>query len=72
MNPEQARQTLASLIERYVSSEVERQKLLSLVHDETLPRVPVKGVLSRIDQLQARTFTSEDERLVAELVFFYL
>lgn len=72
MTPDDARRALRALVEEFVELEEERAELLAIIDDERLPRVPVKGVLARIDQVQNRAFSREAYEVIEKLSHFYI
>lgn len=72
MTPDQARSYLVMLINKYVEDLEERGALLTIIQDRSLPRVPVKGVLAKFDQLGIRCIDIKDQELIAELVYYYV
>jgi len=72
MNSEQARTHLVMLIDKYVEDKGERKALMAIAMDQSLPRVPVKGVLARLDQLGVQFRSAEDQKVISDLVYFYI
>lgn len=72
MTPEKAREVLRGLVGRYIEDERERAEAMVVIDNRELERVPVKAILARIDRAQGAPFSDADNRLVEELVYYYL
>jgi hypothetical protein len=68
MTVDELRVHLNNLINKYVTDEPARQRLLKLVERED---IPAKGILVELTPFTSGLVSEEDRRLIGEIAFYY-
>lgn len=68
MTDDELRASLASLIDRYVTDQLKKAELHTLV---VRPDVTAKGVLAKLDPFLSDTITESDRALIKRIAFFF-
>ena len=71
MSEDQARCALVDLVNKYLSSDPEINRLLKVINDKSRPGLPVRGVLESMREYRTIEYSELDKEAIEELLYLY-
>ncbi len=71
MNDDQARRVMIDLVNRYLSSDPEKNDLIDIIKDKSRPGLPIRGVLENMRQYRTTDYSESDKELIEDLLYMY-